>query len=72
MVGVVAVVFRVFFLDGVLQRLMQQIIEAWVVHEEEIVKVFSQDWVNWDHSASRFVEVWRGSDGAVLRRVGGF
>ena len=36
-VGVVTEVFKVFL------RLVEQIIEAWVVHEEEIFKVFSQD-----------------------------
>ena len=38
-VGVVAEVVKVFFLD----RVVEQIIEAWVVHEEEIFNVFSQD-----------------------------
>ena len=50
---VVAEVFTVFFLNRVLQRLVEQIIESSVVHEQEIFKVFSQDRVNWDQ---RFVE----------------
>ena len=49
-VGVDEEVFKVFFLDRVLQRLAEQIIEG--VHKEAFLKVFFQDRVSW---AQRFV-----------------
>ena len=52
-VGVAAVVFTVFFLDRVLQRPAELIIEAKIVHEEDIFMVFSQGRANW---CQRFVE----------------
>ena len=78
-VGVIAEVFVVFFLGRVLQRLVEQMIESWVAHEEEIFLVFSQDRGNFVDQ--RFVEqnietprvfLWEvGSGGAVLRRYRG-
>ena len=51
-VGVSVEVFKVFLLGQVLQHLAEQIIED--VDEEEIFKVFSQDWVS--RVQQRFVE----------------
>ena len=68
-------VSKVFFLDRVLQRLAEQIIEG--VHKEAFLKVFFQDRVSWaqvlreqtKHPPFHLWKVWRRSGGAALRRV---